>query len=1125
MAVLMLPGAAEATPGFVLGWGSYGMAPGQLNEARSLAVGPGGVVYVADSNNYRIDYFTSSGDYLGQWGTEGTANGQFDSPEGVAVAADGTVFVADSGNHRVQYFSPTGTYLGQWGTRGSEIGEFWYPEGIALAEDGTVYVSDTYNSRIQYFGRTGTYLGQWGTYGNGGGQFVLPCGIAVGGDGSVYVTDPQTNRVQHFSSTGAYVGTWGTAGSAEGQFAGASYVAVAPDSSVYVTDAGNTRVQRFSANGTYLDAFGTIGIGNGEFQSPQGIGISSDGSIYVADSGTGRVQCFQETPPPAPPAPGSVSATPPSFAGEWGTFGYTLPGEFYCATGVDVGPNGNVYVADTNNARIQYFDAAGSPLGFWGVAGFGPGQFYDPENVAVAPDGSTYVKDTDTNRVEHFSSTGAFLGQWGSPGSGDGQFNNEAYVMSPGIAVGPSGIVYVTDTNNSRVQYFSADGTFLGKWGSAGSGDGQFASAEGIAVAPDGTVYVADLANHRIQHFSATGAYLGKFGSSGAGYAQFSGAFGVAVGPDGSVYVADSGNYRIQQFTAAGAFVSAWGSQGSGDGQFSYLYDLAVAPDGRIYVADFGNSRIQYFTPAPPPTWPTTSLTVVPSAADGGSGWYTSVPTISFSSSGTGDQTYYQWDTTSTARWTPYTGEFAAPQGEHTLNFYSVDTGGDAEPLQSQAFRVDSQAPSAPVASATSSSTSSVNLSWTTSTDDASRVYLYSVYNADTNTLLGQTSGTSWTVNGLTASTTYRFYVRVVDIAGNAAQGATVSATTAATPSAPFTTLTLSPSAADGAAGWYRSAPTIALTPNQPALTYSQWDSTSTAGWTVTSGNFQAPSGSHRLYYFSVGSSGTTETTKSRRIKLDSVPPSTPALTLDSVGASSATLSWTASTDVASGMAWYSIIDADTSALVATTTATTTTISGLAPGTSRFYVQAADVAGNLSAVSASVSASIPLQGTHVTPGAPITIVTSGVKFSFDRVTTAGDMSAAVVTAANGAPDGYRLVPGTYYELSTTAAFTGAVRITLPYDASGVQGDQRQLKLFHWKDGAWQLLATTVDDAGHTASADTTSFSPFGVFEPLASGSAATSVPASSNWLLALGVLAGLAFVSARTRPRVDTQED
>ncbi|HET9666586.1 MAG TPA: Ig-like domain-containing protein, partial [Desertimonas sp.] len=148
---------------------------------------------------------------------------------------------------------------------------------------------------------------------------------------------------------------------------------------------------------------------------------------------------------------------------------------------------------------------------------------------------------------------GTFLGKWGSPGFGDGQFSNPH-----GVAVAPDGSVYVADadSNNPRIQRFAASGAFLGKWGSVGSIVGQFKSPWGVAVAPDGSVYVADSNNHRIQRFTASGDFLGTWGEG-----QFNRPLGVAVAPDSSVYVADANN-QIQRFTASGAFLGKWGSVG-----------------------------------------------------------------------------------------------------------------------------------------------------------------------------------------------------------------------------------------------------------------------------------------------------------------------------------------------------------------------------------------------------------------------------------------------------------------------------------------------------------------------------------------------------------------------------------
>jgi sugar lactone lactonase YvrE len=208
------------------------------------------------------------------------------------------------------------------------------------------------------------------------------------------------------------------------------------------------------------------------------------------------------------------------------------------------------------------------------------------------------VADTNNQRIQHFSAAGQFLGQWGSYGSGDGQFSKPR-----GVAVGSDGTVYVTDWGNHRIQRFSTAGQFLGQWGSYGSADGQFNHPSDITISTDGTIYVADTDNYRIQHFSATGQFLGQWGSQGNGDGQFNWVMslvvnpaGVVVASDGTVYVADSGNNRIQRFSATGQFLGKWGSYGSGDGQLNGPRGIAVTSDGTVYVADTYNHRIQRFS-------------------------------------------------------------------------------------------------------------------------------------------------------------------------------------------------------------------------------------------------------------------------------------------------------------------------------------------------------------------------------------------------------------------------------------------------------------------------------------------------------------------------------------------------
>jgi len=181
--------------------------------------------------------------------------------------------------------------------------------------------------------------------------------------------------------------------------------------------------------------------------------------------------------------------------------------------------------------------------------------------------------------------------KWGSNGTGDGQFDHP-----DGVAVDSSGYVYVADSMNSRIQKFTSSGDFVAKWGSEGTGDGQFNYPYGVAVDNSGYVYVADEGNDRIQKFTSTGDFVAKWGSTGTGDGQFNQPYGVAADSRGNVYVADAANDRIQKFNSSGDFVLKWGSEGSGDGQLNYPPGVAVDSSGDIYVADFYNYRIQKFT-------------------------------------------------------------------------------------------------------------------------------------------------------------------------------------------------------------------------------------------------------------------------------------------------------------------------------------------------------------------------------------------------------------------------------------------------------------------------------------------------------------------------------------------------
>ncbi|GIT02223.1 MAG: hypothetical protein CM1200mP27_08480 [Chloroflexota bacterium] len=97
--------------------------------------------------------------------------------------------------------------------------------------------------------------------------------------------------------------------------------------------------------------------------------------------------------------------------------------------------------------------------------------------MAVGDDGNVYVSDRDNNRIQVFDSQGKFLRKWGGFGSGDGELR-----WPQGIAISNDGNVYVSDRGNDRIQVFDLQGGFIRKWGATGNGDGDLRFPQGMAI-------------------------------------------------------------------------------------------------------------------------------------------------------------------------------------------------------------------------------------------------------------------------------------------------------------------------------------------------------------------------------------------------------------------------------------------------------------------------------------------------------------------------------------------------------------------------------------------------------------------------------------------------------------------
>jgi RHS repeat-associated protein len=322
--------------------------------------------------------------------------------------------------------------------------------------------------------------GTEGSSGDGGpaiqAQLDNPLGVAVGPDGALYIVDDDRNRVRRVGTDGiittvAGTGIQGFSGDGglaiQAELNDPDNVAVGSDGSLYITDSGNHRVRRVGPNGIITTVAGTGVQGfsgdnalaiQAQLNNPSGVVVAPDGSIYMTDTGNARVRRV---------GPDGIITTVAGtgvqdFGGDGGP---ATQAQLDDPSGIAVGPDGSLYIADRSNNRIRRIGPDGiittvAGIGESGFTGDGDpaiqAELNDPDNVAVGPDGSLYIADRDNNRVRRVGPEGiiaTIAGNGIESFGGDGGSATQASLGAPsGVAVAPDGSIYIGDRNNRRVR-------------------------------------------------------------------------------------------------------------------------------------------------------------------------------------------------------------------------------------------------------------------------------------------------------------------------------------------------------------------------------------------------------------------------------------------------------------------------------------------------------------------------------------------------------------------------------------------------------------------------------------------------------------------------------------------------
>ena len=625
--------AGNANPGLADAKG----ATAQFNQPYGLAIDAKGDLIVADTLNGTIRKVTAGGDTtsLAGAGLLGFQDGngaiaRFNRPHGVAIGPGGVILVADTYNHRIRRLTDKGVVttlagdgVGAYKDGPGKSAQFQYPAGLVIDNNGDAFVADQYNHRIRKVAKDGmvTTVAGSGVAGLLDGdiavaRFQYPWGIAILPNGSLLVADRYNMRLRRI--VGTTVSTWaGTpnAGAADGQALVATFqypASLTVDSSgyVYVADGHNHRIRRVRDATSYCAVSGKCYVASA--LNPQN-GCQTCQPSVAADKFTPLVDgagCTDGDLCTAGDActKGSCGAGAPLGCDDKDacTSDACDAGTGACVSTVIIGCGGNCSAnADCDDKNTCTTDSCVTGK----CQNANNNTACDDGNVCTYSDSCLNGKCLSGSVIWTSSLAGQVVGNKDGKGAA-AQFNHPS-----GIAKHSDGNLYVTDWSNHNVRKVAPDGTVTTL---AGSGQGGFADGTGAnayfntpltaEVAPDGTLYVSDWSNSRVRAIDVTSGEVKTLAGGPAGYidgsvavARFNGVAATATTAGGVVYVVDGNNCRIRKIQLGIVSTLAGSACGFADGlgakaQFNTPRGLALDTAGNLYLADHNNQRIRKIT-------------------------------------------------------------------------------------------------------------------------------------------------------------------------------------------------------------------------------------------------------------------------------------------------------------------------------------------------------------------------------------------------------------------------------------------------------------------------------------------------------------------------------------------------
>ncbi len=504
---------------------------GQSSIGYSMAISSAGLLAITDPANSRVKVLNLAGELLFSFGVEGSLPGQFKSLSAVKIDGQGFYYVADHANKRLQIFSPNGIFV-----RAIDLQD----EVVDLALDlrGNIYALLPGSGKIEKLTFDGKKTGEISCKAGGKDQIQKSSHLQVDSWGNIYLSQPKEERIVKIDPSGNVLISFGSQGNGRGQFAGIGPVAVDATGRVYVVDRGNARIQVFKLTNPFKSQLSKT-ISSQLFLDFESMLDAQEGisdlfslpgkGLFSISNKNNRMSVYN--------GPELTLATPGAGAGQ-----------FSGPTAVYVTLDNRIYIADTENHRVQIFNHDGSLYYEFGKNGNKPGQFSSPQGIVVNSKGMIYVADTQNNRIEVFNQDGIYLSMIGQedPNSDEKTMDDCQKLTLPKVlAIDTKDRIYVVDADTTAVKVFDENGTCQPNL--IQSGVGEFKKIVDMAFDQNDNLYVADAADAHIEIFDPTGKFVLSFGCLGLGRGYFQQLSSIAAS-EGHVFVADYQSSQIQIF-------------------------------------------------------------------------------------------------------------------------------------------------------------------------------------------------------------------------------------------------------------------------------------------------------------------------------------------------------------------------------------------------------------------------------------------------------------------------------------------------------------------------------------------------------------------------------------------------